>query len=451
MSVLYTLDADYSALTEAEEAELAPQVDIPAGSLTQGTILRGRLTGKMSTPEVPGSARIRAILGPPLWGEHRSCAVGDLVMHGTSQYRCTAAGTTETKGFPYQKRNLVAFWPLHEKSGVAYDHSDNATNLTDIAYGTGYRPSERGYCLHFDGKTGYANGLISHLGADWSYFLWVKPDSLPASGETNVLIRKDTSTKCLGLDLLCPAGIPTLRARWYDQASAAEVDLDYATRIEPGAWSFVAVTHSGINTKMYINNVLVAEDTDSDSRSEVAAGIYLGRAVTAVYHFHGSIQGVGFYNRGLSAEEIEHWYRRPPQDTSLNNTGELGPSGSGAAITDGTVTWAYQRESAVLLDTGDMAFLSGELPILNAPWMLEFEIHTRPARRTGIAYDQWPTTFVANGRFIAGNGVAPLLLPIEGGYEVVAHPEEANVLHILYEPELDTSSITCMTYVLEAL
>ncbi|MEN6429780.1 MAG: hypothetical protein ABFC80_02915, partial [Coriobacteriales bacterium] len=79
--ILYRLDADYSTLTEQELAELAPQVSLPVERLVPGTVLRGRLSGKMDVPESPGTARFRVALGPPLWGQRHTYKVGDRVIH----------------------------------------------------------------------------------------------------------------------------------------------------------------------------------------------------------------------------------------------------------------------------------------------------------------------------------------------------------------------------------
>ncbi|MFA4972471.1 MAG: hypothetical protein WC683_07640 [bacterium] len=126
-----------------------------------------------------------------------------------------------------------------------------------------------------------------------------------------------------------------------------------------------------------------------------------------------------------------------------------GPTGNGDEITDSGVTWGYVRQAPVLIDTHEISLAEGEYT--DAPWMLEFELHVRLSRDTGSTYHQWHPTVVSTAQLRSPVIPAALLLPAEGTYPVIVETDEDNVLHVLYQPELETGSITCMTYVLEVL
>jgi len=460
MSTLYKLDADYLTLTDAGTADLVPQVELPVNFLTGQLALRGRLAGKASTPgptetpeevaENPLTARLRVAISPPIWGQRHAYKVGDRVTYdGLKVYECVTAGISESVGFLNQKDRLVAYWPMHDQPGsAAVDHSGNGWNLTDVAYGTKYVPSGRGdRCLSFDGSTGYANGAVGALTSDWSYAAWINPETLPAAGITSMVMTLGTYVE---LYLTNPAGVPTLTVAWRDSGGTART-LAYIVTLSTGVWYHIAATHYGNTTLLYINGEEVAEELRYDSYAEVGTGgIYFGRDTTAINYYKGKINEARLYSRALSAAEVLYLYRLPVGRTDLNTALVLGPTGRKSGIADGQVTWDYVRESPVVLDTGDMAL--EELKHLNAPWLFEFEIQTRWRLAPGsVMGTVWYGASVATGRYTAGNLASPLLLPAEGPFATDIVPTDANVLHVLYTVDFPDGSMTCMTYVLEAL
>lgn len=462
MSVLYRLDANYETLTAAGTAELVPQVELPYGdSLPVNTIFRGRLAGKVSTPgpleapeeaaENPKTARLRVAISPHSWGQRQRYKVGDRVTaDGLKVYKCVTAGISEAEGFTLnQKDRLMAYWPMHDLAGsAAYDHSGNDYNLTDVAYGSKYEPSGKGdRCLSFDGSTGYANGAIGAMSADWSYALRIKPKTLPAAGATSMVMTLGTYVE---LYLTNPASVPTLTVAWRDSGGVART-LAYIVTLNTDTWYHIAATHYGKTTRLYINGAQVAEELLYDSYNEVGTGgIYFGRDTTAANYYKGSVNEARLYSRGLSAAEVLYLYRLPVGITALNNRTELGPAGRKAGIADGTVSWDYVRDCPVVLDTGDMPL--EELQHDNAPWLFEFEIQTRRSLAPGsVMGTVWYGAAVGTGRYTAGNLAALLLLPTEGPFASDVVTTDANVLHVLYTVDFVDGSITCMTYVLEVL
>jgi len=139
-------------------------------------------------------------------------------------------------------------------------------------------------------------------------------------------------------------------------------------------------------------------------------------------------------------------YRCTAAGTSASSGG---PTGTGSSITDNGVTWEYVRHAPLLLDTHDLVMREGEY--VDAPWMLEFEIHMRESRRTGVATRQYHRTAVVSGRLESPVLPEPVLLPIEGAYAAILDLADVSQFHVLYHPERDTGSLTCLTYVLEAL
>ena len=126
-----------------------------------------------------------------------------------------------------------------------------------------------------------------------------------------------------------------------------------------------------------------------------------------------------------------------------------GPTRFSSVIADNTVKWEYVRQSPVLLDTHDAELVEGNY--VDTLWILDFEIHARNDRDTGNVVRQWHPTMVSIGKVSSHALPAALLLPAEGPYAVVVEIADDNCLHVIYEPEVDTGAITCMTYVLEVL
>lgn len=126
-----------------------------------------------------------------------------------------------------------------------------------------------------------------------------------------------------------------------------------------------------------------------------------------------------------------------------------GPTGSGASITDGTVTWEHKAESRPVLDTYDVPL--DEAEHTDAFWSLTFALHIRQSRDFGSSFHDWHGSAVATGELVGPILPARLILPTIWPSAAIVETGEANVLHVIYTPELETMSITAMVYTLEAL
>lgn len=126
-----------------------------------------------------------------------------------------------------------------------------------------------------------------------------------------------------------------------------------------------------------------------------------------------------------------------------------GPVGTGADITDGTVTWDYVGRADPVLQTYDVTL--DELAQTDSPWSLDFEITIRESRKHGEVYPVWAATAVATGLLRFAAVERTLSLPTTSPYAALVDMAVPGYMQIHYTPDRDTMSLTCMTYVLEAL
>ncbi len=120
MSVLFSMRGTMEALTAAATGELAPVIEIEAGSLRAGMILRGRLSGKTVTPDTPDpealpTARLRLSMSPRNWAPNARYVVGDLVRADTD-------------------KQYVCMGPDYWQPSTAYKLNDEVRGKSDVVY-----------------------------------------------------------------------------------------------------------------------------------------------------------------------------------------------------------------------------------------------------------------------------------------------------------------------------
>lgn len=129
MGVLFALDGDYKARTEAETAELVPRAILPAAAITANTVLRGRIAGKVSKAEGPATMRLQVAIAARDWLPSHNYKLGEIVSNDTrKQYLCTTAGKSDTSGGPTGTGAGItdgeATWQYHGEAPVVFDTRD---------------------------------------------------------------------------------------------------------------------------------------------------------------------------------------------------------------------------------------------------------------------------------------------------------------------------------------
>lgn len=128
--------------------------------------------------------------------------------------------------------------------------------------------------------------------------LWFKADTL--GKDVNVMIR----ARWYGYSVhLLNNGI--LHFQSY-QAGDAKTDIYSSKPLNDKQWHHIVASFSSATSKLYVDGILISSaNARYDNLTALLGGIAIGRDGDAEgWLFHGSIDDVGFWNRGLSEQEI---------------------------------------------------------------------------------------------------------------------------------------------------
>ncbi len=200
---------------------------------------------------------------------------------------------------------LVAYYPFN---GNANDESGNGHNGTvNGAILTSDRHGHSNSAYWFDG----INNNIVHnakIYNDFTLCAWIKPEEKinPTDPNRTFLGDANGSTAQGYIFFISPSN--TIQFSFGDGTHWA-YDLISPTKNNNNEWLFVAIDRQGPLLTLYINGAL---DTSVDIKTNNA--VYnmpyttIGGAAKS-WFFHGSIDDVRYYNRSLSASEIQQLYR----------------------------------------------------------------------------------------------------------------------------------------------
>jgi hypothetical protein len=197
---------------------------------------------------------------------------------------------------PYDDPSLIAHWAMDEEDGIiAYD----SAGICD-AYLMGdpiWQPDagQVGGALMFYGVDDYVLAPLSLSPADgpFSVFGWIKGE-VPGQ----VIISQSNGANWLGADpdLGCfmTELIPPAVGRFTPQPLKSD------SLITDGQWHRVGFVWDGANRALYVDDILVAEDTQANLQDS-DGGLYIGtgKAMESGTYFTGLIDDVRIYNRAV--------------------------------------------------------------------------------------------------------------------------------------------------------
>ena len=207
---------------------------------------------------------------------------------------------------------LVGWWKFDEGSGtVAGDASGNGNNGMLVNGPTWTTDSNVGtVAVQFDGVNDYIlsnNSFSSIVGASEKTFsFWAKPASITNSGRPFTLCKSAVNTAY---------AVALINSRWWlsyrDTSDVLQSRNSTASAAMLNTWAFITVVQSGSNIALYTNGVLKLSYTDAGipiPSSPPNAGLGAYTCSTPNNFFSGSLDDVRFYNRALSAGEIQELY-----------------------------------------------------------------------------------------------------------------------------------------------
>ena len=191
---------------------------------------------------------------------------------------------------------LVAYWKLDETEGM-FAADSAGDNDAVILGGIEWQPSGGQVygALLLDGVDGYAvtGQVLNPADGPFSVFTWIKggtPGQVVLSQLNGVnWLRSDPDSGCLMTELIPPAV-----GRFTPQPLKSE----YV--ITDGQWHHIGFVWDGENRTLYVDDMLVAEDTQANLQGSYS-GLYIGtgKAMETGTYWSGLIDDVRVYNRAV--------------------------------------------------------------------------------------------------------------------------------------------------------
>ena len=197
---------------------------------------------------------------------------------------------------PIDDPTLLAHWALDEAEGIiAYDSA--GVNDAVVIGGTEWMPSggQIGGALQLDGIEGYAvtGPVMNPAEGPFSVFAWINGGApgqavLSQLNGANWLVA-DPDVGCVMTELTPPAV-----GRSVPQPLISECV------ITDGKWHRIGFVWDGVNRSLYVDGILVAEDTQANLQGS-DAGLYIGtgKDMESVTYWSGLIDDVRIYNRAV--------------------------------------------------------------------------------------------------------------------------------------------------------
>ncbi|MFC1604525.1 kelch repeat-containing protein [Planctomycetota bacterium] len=199
-------------------------------------------------------------------------------------------------GQPFEDPSLIAHWALDETEGIiAYDSA--GINDAVLIGGAAWHPSsgQINGALQLDGVDGYVvTGQILNPANDpFSVFAWVKEG---APGQ--VVFSQLNGTNWLGIDPDLGCLMTELMAPTVGRFTPQPLKSDSV--ITDGQWHRIGFVWDGSNRALYVDDILVAEDTQANLQGS-DSGLYIGTGKTmeSGTYWSGLIDDVRIYNRAV--------------------------------------------------------------------------------------------------------------------------------------------------------
>lgn len=202
--------------------------------------------------------------------------------------------------------NLVAYWKLDESTGNASDSSGNGKTLTNNS--VSYSAGKINNAGNFNGSNGQFSRSDMGLAPGFiSISFWVKPTSLPTSGNFMSMIARYANFGTYGYDFRLHNDAGTQKIQF---TTGATYTVTSSTTLSTSVWSHLAVTADGSNMYLYLNGSQIATSAVSTLGSEnidfFIGAINYGAGIQR--YFNGSIDEVGIWSRALSGAEVTQLY-----------------------------------------------------------------------------------------------------------------------------------------------
>ena len=264
----------------------------------------------------PGSLEVNSIPGAD--------ACEELSAHGSFSFQRALALSQEGKASQWRRTHepveiplangilddsVFGYWKLDGGEANDYSGKDNHGSIVGGAATTGAfgQPEE---ALEFDGGSSVSIAAPFQKVDSWCYSLWFRPDSLVGTPYTTLLSTDEGYLNWQAdgnFDLLV----------WKNGAGTGDYFIGRADKsyFQAGAWNHLAACVANDSVSLYANGSLVfsgvatSGTTDNLHAGTVIGARYLNGDIFGPSRFEGDIDEVLIFNRALSPDEIETYYR----------------------------------------------------------------------------------------------------------------------------------------------
>jgi len=209
-------------------------------------------------------------------------------------------------GYEELSNGLISYYKFDDVPGPSVNSISGAGDAT-FYNGVAGIAGVRGKGAYFDGADDYVLSAVpsSTMRGNFSATGWFKADRFGSTSSiSNRLLTSWQSPSSSGW------AVGANNGRFSIMTPSQFLGSDLST----GAWYFFAVTYDGNNFTAYLNGVadIVGGSITSSADDYVRIGIFSESQSGANKRaWNGTIDDVHFYNRVLSASEIETMYRNP--------------------------------------------------------------------------------------------------------------------------------------------
>jgi len=210
-----------------------------------------------------------------------------------------------------QSANVQGYWKLEEESGNRTDISGNNNTLADyntVLFGAGKIGSAADFELNNNEylSRAHADCPTLRITGNLTICTWIKPETVPASGQASWIISKWLTTannRSYGL-LLFHSGSPKLYLNISSNGTASTGVLGNTTIIA-GTWYHIAGVYNGSTLEVYVNGISDCTPVEySDDIADKAAAFQIsGQSVTESY-YDGLADEPIIWNAALSPTEV---------------------------------------------------------------------------------------------------------------------------------------------------
>jgi hypothetical protein len=188
---------------------------------------------------------------------------------------------------------LIAHWALDETEGM-FAVDSVGDNDAIVLGGATWQPGSGQVdgALHLDGVSGYALAgfVLNPSDGPFSIFAWIQGD---APGQ--VIVSQQFASNWLAIDT---NGNLMTELKSSDQLAGPLISERVIT---DGKWHRIGLVWDGLHRRLYVDGVIVAEDTqDGLESSESGLNIGAGKIMQPGTYFTGLIDDIRIYDRAVS-------------------------------------------------------------------------------------------------------------------------------------------------------